>query len=153
MGGIIQEAGIVCITSPIAPRFFGATTLVTVAGMLDMQVSLLLFLWFHLLCVFLSIIRCTRCWISPDSWCVGQRYLWVMVVLLGVDWKGEKRQRNCLIYHHDANFIKPICIPWIKQGYPKELPINRQKVSSLRLPQWERVIWEEVSKRISQEVR
>ena len=100
-----------------------------------------------------STIRCTRCWISLDSWCVGQRYLWVMVVLLGVDWNREKRQRKCLIYHHDADFIKPICTPWIKQGYPKELPIGHQKVDSLRLLQWERVIWGEVSKRISQEVR
>ena len=153
MGGIIQEAGIVCITSPVAPRFSGATTLATVARRLDTQVPLLLFLWFHLLCVLQSTIRCTRCWISLDSWCVGQRYLWVMVVLLGVDWKGEKRPRKCLIYHHDADFIKPICTPWIKQGYPQELPIDHQKVGSLRLLQWERVIWREVSKRISQEVR
>lgn len=56
-----QEAGIMCISPPAAPSFFVAPAFATVAGRLGMQTPLLLLLWFHLLYVFPSTIRCIRC--------------------------------------------------------------------------------------------
>ena len=56
-----QGAGIMCISPPTAPSFFVTTAFATVAGRLGMQAPLLLFLWFHLLYVFPSTIRCIRC--------------------------------------------------------------------------------------------